>query len=186
MASALLALDPVVVDQSGDLPGSRFDLASLPVDEQWHVYLDPEVLGATDVTTAGFWLIHQVSHLLRHHADRCLTGESGSGEPTSRRTQAQQIWNVAADCEINDDLVAGDATVPANAVTPRCLVSRTPPRPRSTGTFSEEEKRRRTIRKPALRTASATAAVVVMAARGRGMLARPASARPAADWSSAT
>ena len=45
MASALLALDPVVVDQSEDPPEQRLDLSALPVDERWHVYLDPEVLG---------------------------------------------------------------------------------------------------------------------------------------------
>ncbi len=100
MASALLALDPVVVDQSADPPDARFDLSSLPVDEHWHVYLDPDVLSNTDVDAAGFWLIHQVSHLLRHHADRCLAGEGGAlSDPVSRRTEAQQCWNVAADCE---------------------------------------------------------------------------------------
>lgn len=121
MASALLAIDPVVVDQSEDPPCGRFDLGSLPVDERWHVYLDPEVLDAIDVPTTGFWLIHQVSHLLRHHAERCLAGETGSGDPASRRTKAQQIWNIATDCEINDDLVAGEATLPSGAVNPAAL-----------------------------------------------------------------
>lgn len=121
MASALLAIDPVVVDQSEDPPSGRFDLGSLPVDERWHVYLDPEVLDAIDVPTTGFWLIHQVSHLLRHHAERCLAGETGSRDPASRRTKAQQIWNIATDCEINDDLVAGEATLPSGAVNPAAL-----------------------------------------------------------------
>jgi predicted metal-dependent peptidase len=121
MASALLALDPVVVDQSEDPPVSRLDLGSLPVDKRWHVYLDREVLAAIDVPTAGFWLIHQVSHLLRHHAERFPRGEGDSGDPVARRTRAQQYWNVAADCEINDDLVAGDAALPATAVRPAAL-----------------------------------------------------------------
>ena len=121
MASALLALDPVVVDQSEDPAGQRLDLSSLPVDEEWHVYLDPEVLSGTDVAMAGFWLIHQVSHLLRHHATRCLSGERRRGDPVSGRTVAQRCWNVAADCEINDDLVAGEAAVPAVAVRPAGL-----------------------------------------------------------------
>lgn len=122
MASALLALDPVVVDQSEDPPQGRFDLSALPVDEEWHVYLDPEVLGATDVQTAGFWLIHQVSHLLRHHADRSLAGGDSAAEgPVTRRTDAQRAWNAAADCEINDDLVAGEAAMPSEAVRPKIL-----------------------------------------------------------------
>jgi predicted metal-dependent peptidase len=121
MASALLALEPVVVDQSEDHPARRFDLASFPVDDRWHVYLDPEVLRVADVATGGFWLIHQVSHLLRHHAERCLAGGKGSGDALSRRTEPQECWNVAADCEINDDLVAGDAAKPPRAVSPAGL-----------------------------------------------------------------
>ena len=121
MASALLALDPVVVDQSEDPPAGRFDLGSLPVDARWHVYLDPEILEVMDVPTAGFWLIHQVSHLLRHHADRYPGGGDGSPDPVSRRTRAQQCWNVSADCEINDDLVAGSAVMPLTAQHPATL-----------------------------------------------------------------
>ena len=121
MSSALLALDPVVVDQSEDPDTARADLRCLPVDEQWHVYLDPEVLAATDVPTAGFWLIHQVSHLLRHHAARYPGEDEGAARPAPTRTRAQQCWNRAADCEINDDLVAGDAVAPSSAVRPSSL-----------------------------------------------------------------
>ena len=122
MASALLALDPVVVDQSADPPAQRLDLSALPVDEGWHIYLDPEVLATMDVPTAGFWLVHQVSHLLREHAQRCPVRdpESAAG-PTAQRTSAQRNWNLAADAEINDDLVAGEVVRPAAAVTPRAL-----------------------------------------------------------------
>ena len=74
MASALLALDPVVVDQSEDPPQHRLRPRALPVDLAWHVYLDPEVLSRLDVPTMGFWLIHQVSHLLRHHGERSMPG----------------------------------------------------------------------------------------------------------------
>jgi predicted metal-dependent peptidase len=70
---------------------------------------------------AGFWLIHQVSHLLRHHADRFPASAGESSGPVARRSKAQQCWNVAADCEINDDLVAGDAAVPTTAVRPSAL-----------------------------------------------------------------
>ena len=122
MASALLALDPVVVDQSDDPPGQRHDLRCLPVDRQWHVYLDPEVVIDMDVPTIGFWLIHQVSHLLREHADRYPGG--GSPQPTgplSATGRDQQRWNLAADAEINDDLMTGATGKPESAVTPRSL-----------------------------------------------------------------
>ena len=122
MASALLALEPVVVDQSEDPPEQRLDLSALPVDERWHVYLDVDVLGTMDVPTVGFWLVHQVSHLLRDHAQRSpVRDPERTLGPAAHRTKGQRNWNLAADAEINDDLVAGDAVKPAAAVTPSAL-----------------------------------------------------------------
>ena len=122
MASALLALDPVVVDQSDDPPEQRLDLSALPVDEGWHIYLDPDVLGTMDVPTVGFWLVHQVSHLLRDHAQRSPVRDPDGGVgPGAQRTQGQRQWNLAADAEINDDLVAGETVKPAAAITPSAL-----------------------------------------------------------------
>jgi predicted metal-dependent peptidase len=122
MASALLALDPVVVDQSDDPPEQRLDLSALPVDEGWHIYLDPDVLRTMDVPTVGFWLVHQVSHLLRDHAQRSpVRDPEGMVGPAPQRTQGQRQWNLAADAEINDDLVAGEAVKPAAAITPSAL-----------------------------------------------------------------
>ncbi len=119
MASALLALEPVVVDQSEDPAEQRLDLSALPVDERWHVYLDVDVLGTMDVPTVGFWLVHQVSHLLRDHAQRApVRDPERTLGPAAHRTKGQRNWNLAADAEINDDLVAGDAVKPAAAVTP--------------------------------------------------------------------
>lgn len=121
LASALLALEPIVVDQSDDPPERRFDLRALPVDVRWHVYLDPEALGATDVPELGFWLVHQVSHLLRHHAARSPVGDAdrraGLG-PGARRSAADVAWNLAGDCEVDDDLTAGELVVPQQAATP--------------------------------------------------------------------
>jgi Putative metallopeptidase domain/VWA-like domain (DUF2201) len=121
LASALLALEPIVVDQSDDPPERRFDLGALPVDVRWHVYLDPDVLGATEVPELGFWLVHQVSHLLRHHAARSPVGDAdrgaGSG-PGARRSAADVAWNLSGDCEVDDDLTAGELVVPPQAATP--------------------------------------------------------------------
>ena len=121
MASALLALDPVVVDQSADPPPRRVDLGSLPVDQAWHVYLDPEVVAELDVSTLGFWLIHQVSHLLRHHGERSPLGTAEASGPLEPDSEGQHTWNIAADAEINDDLVAGGAGRPDSAITPQAL-----------------------------------------------------------------
>ena len=122
MASALLALDPVVVDQSGDPESRRLDLRALPVDQQWHVYLDPDVLIDLSVPTIGFWLVHQVSHLLRHHAERSPVQQPmGGSRPAFAQSRGEQLWNVAADAEINDDLVAGATSRPEGAITPSSL-----------------------------------------------------------------
>jgi predicted metal-dependent peptidase len=102
LASAVLALDLVVRE------GGEHDLRAFPADPAWHVYLDPEVLDATDVPVIGFWLLHQVTHLLRHHAARC---------PGDQRAR----WNVAADAEIDDDLRAGEIRPPDDAVHPAGL-----------------------------------------------------------------
>ena len=58
LATALLSLEPVVVETDGR---AGVDLSAYPVDRGWHVYLDPTVLERTDVSTLGFWLVHQVS-----------------------------------------------------------------------------------------------------------------------------
>jgi predicted metal-dependent peptidase len=119
MATALLALEPLTVD-AGDAVGR--DLSACPVDRNWHVYLDPAVVERTDVATLGFWLLHQVSHLLRRHADRYpIAGEVGQGSPTEAPTPDQRRWNVACDAEINDDLVAGELTLPTAALIPAAI-----------------------------------------------------------------
>jgi predicted metal-dependent peptidase len=121
LASALLALEPVVVDQSDDPVAQRVDLRALPIDRHWHVYLDADVLESSEVPTLGFWLIHQVSHLLRHHADRSPVSGGEPSTPLHHGSPDQGHWNLAADAEINDDLVAGAAKVPEAATTPKTL-----------------------------------------------------------------
>jgi predicted metal-dependent peptidase len=99
LASAVLALEPVVVAEGGH------DLSAFPTDPAWHVYVDPAVLARTDVPEIGFWLLHQVTHLLRHHGDRFPGGDA-------------RKWNVAGDAEINDDLHTDALVMPGDAVTP--------------------------------------------------------------------
>jgi predicted metal-dependent peptidase len=119
LATAVLALDPVVV-RAG--PGTAApDLRGYPADAAWHVYIDPTVLESAEPATVGFWLLHQVTHLLRQHADRypgTPVPDSQARPTLAGRTPDQQRWNVAGDCEINDDLHAGELTLPAEAVTP--------------------------------------------------------------------
>ena len=65
-------------------------LGPIGVDKRWRVYYDPEVIGKHDIGEVSCMLIHEVGHLIRVHADRM-----GTRNPIG--------WNIAGDCEINDD-----------------------------------------------------------------------------------
>lgn len=117
LASAILALEPIVVEQDGD----GYDLRALPTDPVWHVYLDPEVVDATSVPELGFWLVHQVTHLLRNHGDR-YPGETATEGPLATRNADQRRWNLAGDAEIDDDLTVDEITLPDRAITPAGLL----------------------------------------------------------------
>lgn len=122
LASALLALDPVVV--ALDERDSPVDLRAFPTDRSWHVYVDERVLERVEVAEVGFWLLHQVSHLLREHAARYpvppVPGAADAG-PLGSRTIEQRRWNVAGDAEINDDLHTAKLELPKGAIHPAQL-----------------------------------------------------------------
>ncbi|WP_405679082.1 VWA-like domain-containing protein [Streptomyces sp. NBC_01511] len=98
MATALFALHVV---ESRQVP-------TMAVDRHWRCYVSPAFVARTPVEElAGVW-VHEVSHLLRDHhgrGDRVARarGLTGPGE--------RLRMNIAADCEINDD-VFGDGLVP--------------------------------------------------------------------------
>ena len=117
LASAILALEPIVVEQ--DTPPSH-DLRAFPSDPAWHVYLDPTVVDSVDVPEIGFWLLHQVTHLLRHHAKR-FPGTAAQENPLSGRNADQRRWNLAGDAEIDDDLTIDGLSLPERAITPSDL-----------------------------------------------------------------
>lgn len=122
LASALLALDPVVV--AVDERDSPVDLRAFPTDRSWHVYIDERVLERVEVAEVGFWLLHQVTHLLREHAARYpgppVPGAADTGALGSR-TIEQRRWNVAGDAEINDDLHTAKLELPKGAIHPAQL-----------------------------------------------------------------
>jgi predicted metal-dependent peptidase len=72
-------------------------LATFAVDKRWRLYLDPVRFEGWGVEGCAAVLIHEVNHVLRHHTDRWERHGDGRNP---------KIWNIAADCEINDDLVS--------------------------------------------------------------------------------
>lgn len=101
-ARALFALCPVAA------PG----LGTFAVDKHLRLYIDPAMLGTEQgwtITEASGVLLHEVGHVLRDHASRSDVLPA----PVDRT-----MWNVAADAEINDDLIAAGLRLPDGAVTP--------------------------------------------------------------------
>lgn len=101
-ARALFALVPVAA------PG----LGTFAVDRHWRLYVDPDMLGGPDgwpIPLAGGVLLHEVGHLLREHGPRADVMDA----PVDR-----MAWNLAADAEINDDLLAAGLALPEGLVTP--------------------------------------------------------------------
>jgi predicted metal-dependent peptidase len=108
LATALFALHPV---ESRRVP-------TMAVDRHWRVYVSPAFVDAMPVEElAGVW-VHEVTHLLRDHHGRSdrVARERGLTGPAERLRM-----NIAADCEINDDVFGEGLLRPAGAVLPATL-----------------------------------------------------------------
>ncbi|MGC5330302.1 DUF2201 family putative metallopeptidase [Micromonospora sp. DT62] len=108
LASALFALHLV---ESRRVP-------TMAVDRHWRCYVSPVFVDRTPVEElAGVW-VHEVSHLLRDHHGRSdrVARERGLTGPGERLRM-----NIAADCEINDDVFGDGLTRPDGIVDPATL-----------------------------------------------------------------
>jgi len=108
LATALFALHTV---ESRRVP-------TMAVDRHWRCYVSPVFVDRTPVEElAGVW-VHEVSHLLRDHHGRSdrVARERGLTGPAERLRM-----NIAADCEINDDVFGDGLVRPEGAVQPRSL-----------------------------------------------------------------
>nr|CTQ90509.1 FIG01125283: hypothetical protein [Kibdelosporangium sp. MJ126-NF4] len=108
LATALFALHTV---ESRRVP-------TMAVDRHWRCYVSPVFVDRTPLAElAGVW-VHEVSHLLRDHhgrSDRFAVqhGLTGPGE--------RLRMNIAADCEINDDVFGDGLVRPKGAIRPAML-----------------------------------------------------------------
>ncbi|MET9587326.1 VWA-like domain-containing protein [Streptomyces sp. NPDC006539] len=103
LATALFALHTV---ESRLVP-------TMAVDRYWRCYVSPSFVDRTPVEElAGVW-VHEVSHLLRDHHGRSdrVARERGLTGPGERLRM-----NIAADCEINDDVFGDGLIRPGGAV----------------------------------------------------------------------
>lgn len=78
-------------------------IPTLGVDKFWNCYFNPNTVNEWTVEVIATVLEHEVWHLLRRHHERMpLVGAQQS--PWSKH-EIKEHWNVATDCEINDDLM---------------------------------------------------------------------------------
>lgn len=84
------------------------------VDERWRLYVNPQKLQEWPVVEVAGVLLHEVSHVLRDHAGRARSVAVAD-------ERSRYLWNLAADAEINDDLLASGITLPAGRITPSRL-----------------------------------------------------------------
>lgn len=87
------------------------DLDTFAVDAGWRLYVGVPALARWSVEEVAGVLLHEVGHLLRDHHAR----------HTEQEHHHPLRWNLAADAEINDDLVAARIPLPGHPVTPASL-----------------------------------------------------------------
>ncbi len=87
------------------------NLGTFAVDRHWRLYIDPERLTSWGAIASAGVLLHEANHLLRDHIAR--HDEHHAHDPG--------LWNIAADAEINDDLLAARIELPGTPVTPELL-----------------------------------------------------------------
>lgn len=125
LARALFALQPVLVeahlDEDTGEPVADPAFRAFPTDTRWRVHLDPGTALATPVAEIGWWMLHHIGHLVRHHAARAPAPPEGPSAPAAGGREAARPWNRAADAEVDDDLESMGLTTPAGVVSPRGL-----------------------------------------------------------------
>jgi predicted metal-dependent peptidase len=88
------------------------ELGTFAVDRGWRLYVDPATLAGWGPALFGGALVHEISHLVRAHAERSDALDA---------PYDHDRWNIATDAAINDDLIAAGTQLPRGAVTPADL-----------------------------------------------------------------
>ena len=83
------------------------------VDESWRLYVDPEFVDRTSVEILGGLLVHHAGHLVRDHSGRASSAGVHGG--------SKKDWALAADAEINDDLIGTGLRLPNDRIVPHDL-----------------------------------------------------------------
>lgn len=91
-------------------------IGTMGVDASLRLYYDPVWVDTLPADQLGGVLYHEIGHVLRLHHERAealgVTSDPVGG----------LVWNIAADAEINDDLLEEHVTLPPTCITPTLLV----------------------------------------------------------------
>lgn len=90
------------------IPVSTPDIKTMAVDKFWRLYIDFDYIMNKGYEYGAGILAHEIWHVLRKHEQR---GE----ELNFSSTDLQDIWNIAGDLEINDDI---ENLIPVEAFVP--------------------------------------------------------------------
>ncbi|MBP2070771.1 vWA domain-containing protein [Thermoanaerobacterium butyriciformans] len=93
LASALWALQPV-----------EFKKGTMAVDMYWRLYYNPKYIDKLTIDEFSGALYHEICHLLRQHNQRM-------------KNFPKKIANIAADIEVNNDLIDEGVTMPKGIIT---------------------------------------------------------------------
>ena len=88
-------------------------LGKAALDESWRLYIDPDVVDHWSIEVLGSLLVHHAGHLVRDHAGRARS--------LGVERHLSKDWALAADAEINDDLVGTGLRLPDDRVIPQEL-----------------------------------------------------------------
>lgn len=83
-------------------------IGTMAVDMYWRLYYDPTVIDLWSVESIAAVLYHEICHLLRNHAERM-------------KDFNPRLSNIAADAEINDDLIHEGIKFPIQPITPEAI-----------------------------------------------------------------
>lgn len=77
---------------------------TMGVDGRWRLYMNPQLVADLSLDELAGGLVHEINHLLRDHA--------GRGEALGVTEDQYWVWNLAADLEINQDLLEDGFELP--------------------------------------------------------------------------
>ena len=108
LATAIWSMHPVIVKGMG----------TMGIDKYWRLYYDPEKLEDWTTDEAATVIMHEVWHLLREHPGRAERIGIDPEDRSFENFYKARVWNIAADCELNDDLRQEGHPLPDKCVFP--------------------------------------------------------------------